>query len=123
MKTFLLIFIFALSLKADTVYLGNCISSFYIKTNAPTKLIYMTYSASGSETSVTYSDAILTQLVSNLDKFEYSVVALPTTTAKCSPKTTNYNYLGLTEENFNISMAFYGIFLSSLIAYGLIKAF
>ncbi|MDY3204478.1 MAG: hypothetical protein RBR70_05345 [Arcobacter sp.] len=120
MKKYLFFLIISISfLKADTVYLGNCISKFYIKTNAPTKLIYLTY-ASGTETSVAYSDAILNQLVSNLDKFEYSIQALPTTLAKCSPITKN-NTLGLSNEQFNFLSGLTGLLTAVLLVFVIYK--
>lgn len=121
MKTILFIFIFALSLKADTIYDAKCVSSFLvINTSTNTKLIKITFSDTSKPiTSIPYDQTVLDSLVFNMDKFYY-----PTQGSNfCTPKSTNYNYLGLTEEQFNISMAFYGIFLSSLIAFGLIKAF
>ena len=121
MKTILLIFIFALSLKADTIYDAKCVSTFLVvNTSTNTKLIKITFSDTTKPiTSITYDQNILDSLVFNLDKFYYPQQG----SYFCIPKSTNYNYLGMTEENFNISMAFYGIFLSSLIAFGLIKAF
>ncbi|MDD2896715.1 MAG: hypothetical protein PHG81_11930 [Aliarcobacter sp.] len=113
MKTLLLIYIFALSLKAESMYQGKCVTNVMGYGNTSFVVLY----SNGSADNFT-NNTILSQIMDNFNKFEFD-----STTGYCIPKTTNYNYLGLTEEQFNISMAFYGIFLSSLIAFGLIKAF
>lgn len=41
----------------------------------------------------------------------------------CVPQIFNNSYYGMTFYDYNYAMAIYGIFLSSLIAFGLIKAF
>lgn len=112
MKTILLIFIFALSLNADSMFNAKCVDSAYIQGSS----YYIKYSDSINYINVTADN--FNTLISNFDLFTFDSI-----NNTCILKSTNYNYLGLTEEQFNISMAFYGIFLSSLIAFGLIKAF
>jgi|GEM_PF-4588483 len=114
MKTLLLIFIFALSLKAEplTAYNNTCIYNYTMSGNN----IQLYPSLTPSYYTVTYSINVFNQLLINTGKYRLDE------NGYCVPKTP-INTLGLTEEQFNISMAFYGIFLSSLIAFGLIKAF
>jgi hypothetical protein len=122
LKTLLFIFIFALSLKAESLYNGKCVDNFYLSqatssTNSPS-LIYINYS-NLSRSASTYSSSIITELVNNSNKFSYDSV-----TRRCNAILENSDlYYGLSEKDFNYSMAIYGIFLSSLIAFGLIKAF
>ncbi len=114
MKTLLLIFIFALSLNADSFYNGRCVKDMIISTN----YIYVQYSDKTYYNTYAYDINIIDTILKYGKDFYLNEKNYCTLTP-----TTNYNYLGLTEEQFNISMAFYGIFLSSLIAFGLIKAF
>ena len=119
LKSILLIFIFALSLNADSSYQSKCVKDFYLTSTGTTYRINVIYSHTPTTVNVlTYSTAIITELVNTIDLFQYD-----SNTARCLPILTNDSYYGLSEKDFNFSMAIYGIFLSSLIAYGLIKAF
>lgn len=119
LKTFLLIFIFALSLNADSSYQSKCVKDFYLTSSGTTNRINIFYSHTPSTVNVyTYSTSIVNELVNNIDKFSFD-----STTSRCNPIFLDDSYYGLSQKDFNYSMAIYGVFLSSLIAYGLIKAF
>ena len=122
LKILLFIFIFALSLKAESLYNGKCVDSFYLtsssgRINSSSSITIIYSNSSGSVHN--YSSSIITELVNNSNKFSYDSV-----TRRCNAILENSDlYYGLSEKDFNYSMAIYGIFLSSLIAFGLIKAF
>ena len=120
MKTFLFIFIFALSLKAGSSYQAKCVNSYYLTSSGTTHRINVVYSHTPSTVNVlTYSTSIITELVANNNKFSFD-----SSTQRCNAILESSTlYYGLSEKDFNYAMAIYGIFLSSIIAYGLIKAF
>ena len=110
MKTFLFIFIFALSLKAESSYQAKCVNSFYLTSSGTTYRINVTYSNTPTTvTALTYSTAIITELVANNDKFKYD-----STTGRCNLIPKN-NTLGLTNEQYNFMMALTGLLSSILL--------
>lgn len=112
MKYFLMIFIFALSLKADTIYDAKCVSSFFVSnTTMGVKTIRITFSdISKPITTITYDQNILDSLVSNMDKFYYPQQGF--NTCNLIPKN---NTLGLTNEQYNLMMALTGLLSSILL--------
>ena len=114
MKTFLFIFIFALSLKADTIYDAKCVSSFLaINTSTNTKLIKITFSDTSKPIiSIPYDQTVLDSLVFNMDKFYY-----PTQGSNfCTSKTTNTDnqvlLSSLTGILIGFTILFFAIFLT-----------
>lgn len=100
MKTFLLIFIFALSLKAEpltaeplTAYNNTCIYNYTMTNNN----INLYPSMTPSYYSVSYSINIYNQLLINTGKYTLD------SNGYCVPKTSNYNNLGLTENQVLLS--------------------
>lgn len=106
MKTFLFIFIFALSLNATTIYNGKCVQSFQVFASA-SPLVNITYFHTTTIETVPYTDSLINSLVSNDGKFIY----IPTggVTTRCH-YVENNNTLGMTNEQYSFMMAF----LSSL---------
>lgn len=110
MKNFLLIFIFALSLKADSSYQSKCVKDFYLTSSGTTYRINVIYSNTPTTiNAITYSTAIITELVNNMDKFTYD-----STNLRCIPIPKN-NTLGLTNEEYNFMMALTGLLSSILL--------
>ena len=110
MKTFLFVFIFALSLKAESSYQAKCVNSFYLTSSGTTYRINITYSNTPTTvTALTYSYQIIDELVNNNDKFKYDSV-----TQRCNPITRN-NTLGMTNEEYNFMMALTGLLSSILL--------
>lgn len=110
MKTFLFIFIFALSLKAESSYQAKCVNSYYLTSSGTTYRINITYSNTPTTvTALTYSASIITELVANNDKFKYD-----STTQRCNLIPKN-NTLGLTNEQYNLMMALTGLLSSILL--------
>ena len=71
MKTFLLIFIFALSLKAESSYQAKCVNSFYLTSSGTTHRINVIYSHTPSTVNaLTYSYQIIDELVNNDNKLD-----------------------------------------------------
>lgn len=98
MKTFLFIFIFVLSLKADTVYQGKCVKSFSLMVSTSIYIVYY----NDTTVTVAYTTDILNTLINNQDKWQYIA-------PQCKPIPKN-NTLGMTNEQYSFMMAF----LSSL---------
>ncbi len=110
MKTFLLIFIFALSLKAESSYQAKCVNSFYLTSTGSTHRINITYSHTPTTiNALTYSTAIITELAANIDKFKFD-----STTNRCNLIPKN-NTLGMTNEQYNFMMALTGLLSSILL--------
>lgn len=110
MKYFLMIFIFALSLKADSSYQSKCVKDFYLTSSGTTYRINVIYSNTPTTVNaITYSTSIISELVNNMDKFTYD-----STTSRCIPIPKN-NTLGLTNEQYNLMMALTGLLSSILL--------
>lgn len=117
MKTILLIFIFAFSLKADYLVKYETIDNNII----PSTFAYCAtdyYFTSSNLISVTSTGitSINIRGISNLsflDGYQYI-------NGSCRPKTTNYNNLGLTENQYNFLMALSGVLIGSLILFFII---
>lgn len=110
MKYFLIIFIFALSLKADSSYQSKCVKDFYLTSSGTINKINVVFSDRPTTlTVITYSSSILTELVNNMDKFTYD-----STNLRCIPIPKN-NTLGLTNEEYNFMMALTGLLSSILL--------
>ena len=114
MKTFLFIFIFALSLKADTIYDAKCVSNFIVSNNVTNiKLIKIFFSDTTKPIiSIPYDQTVLDSLVFNMDKFYY-----PTRGSNlCIPKTTNTDnqvlLSSLTGILIGFTILFFAIFLT-----------
>ena len=118
MKTFLLIFIFALSLKADTIYDSKCVKKFTVEYTTPNnaKYIRITY-YNDTQSLITYTDSLLNQLINNIDKFTYSNFynfANGFTYNLCTPISKD-NTLGMTNEQYTFMMALTGLLSSILL--------
>ena len=105
---------------AESSYQAKCVNSYYLTSSGTTHRINVVYSHTPSTVNVlTYSTSIITELVTNNNKF-----AFDSSTQRCNAILESSTlYYGLSEKDFNYAMAIYGIFLSSIIAYGLVKAF
>jgi hypothetical protein len=112
MKFLFLIFIFSLSLKADSMYQGKCVNNI-VGLNTTSFRIYYTNGTNSTST----SQAVLTQIMDNFGKFQYDSV-----TKQCL-MIANYtaDTLGLTYDEFNYLMALWGVLLSSVIFFGFVK--
>ena len=119
-KYIFLISILTTFLNATTIYNGKCVETFKPIASAEPYIV-LTYSNTphGVE-NVPYSQDLINSLVSNDGKFIYKTIG--TAMTRCHYIKSN-NILGLPETEYNFLLAIYGIFLSSLIAFGLIKAF
>ena len=116
MKTFLLIFIFALSLKAESSYQAKCVNSFYLTSTATTHRINVVYSHTpATVNALTYSYQIIDELVNNDNKFKYD-----SATQRCNPVPKN-NTLGMTNENYTFMMALTGLLTSILLVFIIYK--
>ena len=111
MKTFLLIFIFALSLKADSSYQSKCVKDFYLTSTGTTYRINVIYSNTPTTVNaITYSTSIISELVNNMDKFTYD-----STTSRCIPILNQpYQVLlsSLTGILIGFTILFFSIFLT-----------
>jgi hypothetical protein len=113
MKKLILLLIFSFSLKAESIYNGICVNTF--STNNGNSII-LNYSH-GTQAYTTFTTKKIDSLILNLDRYVYDSV-----NNRCLLN-QNENTFYLPYNEFNYLMAVYGIFLSSLIAFGLIKAF
>ena len=114
MKTFLLIFIFSLSLKADTFYNYKCVKDFNVFKVGVSSGISLTYSDNTTQT-ISYSDTTLSFLIAGVDKFEVSTYKVGASNViSCKSKTKN-NTLGMTNEEYNFMMALTGLLSSILL--------
>lgn len=114
MKYILSIFFFLfISANAESIYNGYCVSNFYTKNSAS---IFIEYSH-GTSTITNYSDSKIQSLVNNQGKFYYD-----STNNFCNAYIDS-NYFGLTYNQYNFVLAIWGVMISSLIAFGFIKAF
>lgn len=111
MKTFLLIFIFALFLKADSSYQSKCVKDFYLTSSGTTNRINIFYSHTPNTVNVyTYSTSIVNELVNNIDKFSFD-----STTSRCNPILNQpYKFLlsSLTGILIGFVILFFSIFLT-----------
>ncbi len=115
MKTFLLIFIFALGLKAESSYQAKCVNSFYLTSTGSTHRINITYSHTPTTiNALTYSTTIINELMNTADKFKFD-----STTNRCNLIPKN-NTLGMTNEQYNFMMALTGVLIGSLILFFII---
>ena len=125
-KYIFLISILTTFLNADSFYLGRCVKSYETTYDGANRILRVNFSSGASSTmnfSVPDLENELSKLVKFDNKFTYSqIVEGRNKTEICSSLTSN-NILGLPETEYNFLLAIYGIFLSSLIAFGLIKAF
>lgn len=115
MKTFLLIFIFALSLKADGYYMGKCVHS--IESFDSTNMYKINFSGNWTpmETSNT---TVFKDILPTLGLFEYDPLY-----AVCKTKITqtSNNTLGMTNDQFNFMMALTGLLTSILLVFIIYK--
>lgn len=125
-KYIFLISILTTFLNADSFYMGRCVKS-YTSTYDGTNHILRVNFSSGAYYTMNYSKPDLENELSKLVKFEnkftYSEIKEGRNTTEICSSLTSNNILGLPETEYNFLLAIYGIFLSSLIAFGLIKAF
>lgn len=122
MKKIIFLLLFSISfLNSDSIYNSKCVKSYFGNYHIPTagSTIVLNFS-DGSSLSVPYDIDIIDSLTLNDNKFVYTTVG--TIFQRCTP-IDNSNYYGMSAYDYNYSLAIYGIFLSSLIAFGLIKAF
>ena len=111
MRTFLFIFIFALSLKAESSYQAKCVDSFYLTSTGTNHRINIYYSGNSVLNSLVYTSALLNELISTQDKFKYDPL-----TKRCNQILKN-NTLGMTNEQYNFLMALSGVLIGSLILF------
>lgn len=112
MKTFLLIFIFALSLKAESSYQSKCVNSFYLTSSGTTHRINVVYSHTPSTVNaLTYSYQIIDELVNNDNKFKYDSV-----TNRCNLVLRN-NTLGMTNEQYAFLSSLIGVLVGFVILF------
>lgn len=118
MKTFLFIFIFALSLKAESSYQGKCIDYFYLTSEGTNNMINVFYSHIPTiRQGLLYSPNTLNEIVNNMDKFKYDPI-----TNRCNAiMTVSNNTLGMTNEHFNFMMALTGLLTSILLVFIIYK--
>lgn len=114
MKKLILLVFLSLSLYSDSLYDGYCIEDWYVTTND--QVISYKISGATNYTSVRFRTAILEQLRDNDSKYYFD-----SETNKCIPYIYTDTYLGLTQYDFNYLIAQYGIVLSLLIGYGLLR--
>ncbi len=115
MKTFLLIFIFALSLKAESFYNNRCVDSFWFK-DYQSSSPYVIYSKFPN-TIETLSSSAMPTLIQNIDKFKYNPI-----TQECHAiMTKSNNTLGMTNEQYNFMMALTGLLTSILLVFIIYK--
>lgn len=107
-------------LNADSMIFGKCVSKYFVvdgSTIADRRLhIYFTNN-NGKPTIYNFSDTMLNSLNSTLNNYYYDSSKI-----SCNVKSDNLHF-GMTQTQYNFLLAIYGIFLSSLISFGLIKAF
>ena len=116
MRTFLLIFIFTLSLKADSSFQAKCVKDYYLTSSGTTYRINVIYTHTPTTVNAqTYSTAIITELVNTRDLFEYDPIA-----QRCNPIKKN-NTLGMSNENFNFLMGLTGLLTSILLVFIIFK--
>lgn len=115
MKTFLFIFIFALSLKADTFYNYKCVKDFNVFKAGVSSGISLTYSDNTTQT-ISYSDTTLSFLIAGIDKFEVSTYrAGMSDVVSCKSKTTTDTKVlisSLTGILIGFTILFFAIFLT-----------
>jgi len=110
MRAFLFIFILALSLKAESSFQAKCVNSFYLTSSGTTYRINVIYSNTPSTiTALTYSSAILSELLSSKDKFRYNSI-----NSSCDLIPSN-NIFGMSNEQYNFMMALTGLLSSILL--------
>lgn len=111
-------------LNADTFYNGFCVKSYSVLPNGSAPILQITLSSGYTfEIIPPNLDDELSKLVYYDNKFVYSEILEGTKRIQICSSSTSNNILGLPETEYNFLLAIYGIFLSSLIAFGLIKAF
>ena len=111
MKTFLLIFIFALSLKAESFYQNRCVDSFYFidyQSSSP----YVIYSKTPTVVNTLTSSATA-ELINNMGKFKYD----PLTNHCNALMQKSNNTLGMTNEQYTFMMALTGLLTSILLVF------
>lgn len=105
MKTFLFIFIFVLSLKADYFYTGKCIDSAYVMGTS----YYIRYS--GMTTYSTSNSTVFNSLVTTGDLFYYNPT-LNTCNLKTTTDTNQILLSSLTGILIGFTILFFAIFLT-----------
>lgn len=118
-KTFLLIFIFSLSLKADTFYNNKCVKDFNVYKSGITSNIFLTYSDNTTQL-IAYSDSLLSFLIAGLDKFEPSIYIEGRSSFVSCKSISKNNTLGMTNEQYNFLMALSGVLIGGLILFFII---
>lgn len=124
MKKIIFLLLFSISFsKADGYYMGKCVHSIESIDSTNT----FTVNFSGNWTPLqTSNTTVFKDILPTLGLFEYdplyAICKSKTSTDTTIRNETIFKY-GLNEKDYNLSMAIYGILLSSLIAFGLIKAF
>ncbi len=115
MKTFLLIFIFALSLNAESIYNSKCVKDFNVYKSGTISNISLTYSDNTTQL-VAYSDSLLSFLIAGLDKFEQSTYkAGMSNVVSCKSITKNNTQIlisSLTGILIGFTILFFSIFLT-----------
>lgn len=125
MKKIIFLLLFSISfLNAYSFYNGKCVDSYSIARINPT-----TYNLK-----IVYIDTTFININGSLNSLEdtylpillkYDGKVFPTTQGNLTAcgSLSSTNFLGMSLDDYNLSMAIYGILLSSLISFGLIKAF
>jgi hypothetical protein len=125
MKKIIFLLLFSISfLNAYSFYNGKCVDSYSVARINPTtynlNIVFVdntSVNINGSLTSL--EDTYLPILL------KYDGKVFPTTQGNLTAcgSLSSINFLGMSLDDYNLSMAIYGILLSSVIAFGLIKAF
>lgn len=120
MKKIIFLLLFSISfLKAEpiTAINGYCVDNYYY--NGSTVYYLVSNNHFGTNYQATsFSSNVYYQILLNEGKYTLNE------NGACVLKTVSTsNYYGMSAYDYNYSLAIYGIFLSSLIAFGLIKAF
>ena len=127
MKTTLFLLFLTFSfLKADSYYDGKCVKEYSLGKSGLSYSLNIVYADNSSlitQGSLSTLEPILNTLTTNKDKFVSTSFKDGLSTVVSCGVVSSDNTFGLSSNEFNYLMAVYGIFLSSLIAFGLIKAF
>lgn len=117
MRTFLFIFIFSLSLNAESMYNGKCVNTYSIAKitliSYNLQIIYSDNTIFNFVGSASSLDVYLNVLTNNDGLF---VLTKQGNTVACGSITKN-NTLGMTNEQYNFMMALSGVLIGSLILF------
>lgn len=105
LKTLLFIFIITLSLKAETIFNGRCVESFYTFDNSTIHLIYS--DKNSKDSNISYSINKITTLVNMQNQFTYD-----NENDLCIPTNNTVFFSSLVGILIGFSILFFSIFLT-----------